>query len=304
MKKLIKEGAGSWTIKKTGITKIPANPDDWIPEIIDTHYDIYKDNVKVGELERDGYFGYVKGQLFGRPLPELSSYRGWKSGPLGNLHAFLKSNTGKKWLSRSNIKEFSVPSNHSQGGCPLNNPDDKEDIIVEDEFNDNETPLYVAYVRDMAGEEPFMIHGKKYQYVYAKYPDGKVDIAVYSFAGDMTYGYAAWNKMMGIKENVNEMITEVLPLDPDDKKKEESEGLWQELEVAMKRHDWYYGMSDGGYYAYLRGQENYQRITQLFNELEPLDHERAMELWKKYASSDSKPPSELKEWLSNKEINE
>ena len=63
-------------------------------------------------------------------------------------------------------------------------------------------PLYVEYVRDITDEEPFVIGGKKYEYVMAKYPDGKVDIGVYAFAGDLVYSYNAFRNMTGIKEGL------------------------------------------------------------------------------------------------------
>jgi len=63
-----------------------------------------------------------------------------------------------------------------------------------------EEPLYVEYVSERPGENPFMLHGKKFQYVNAKYPDGKIDVGVYAFAGDMVYAYNAFRTMMGIQE--------------------------------------------------------------------------------------------------------
>jgi len=38
----------------------------------------------------------------------------------------------------------------------------------------------VEYYKEYKGEEPFMMKGQKYVYCWGKYPDGKVDIAVYS----------------------------------------------------------------------------------------------------------------------------
>ena len=78
-----------------------------------------------------------------------------------------------------------------------------------------EDPLYVEYVGQRQGEAPFMMNGQKYEYVNAKYPNGKVDVGVYAFAGDMVYGYNAFRQMMGIKESkttqlVKECVLEVL----------------------------------------------------------------------------------------------
>lgn len=63
-------------------------------------------------------------------------------------------------------------------------------------------PLYVEYLRDRPGEEPFELGGKRWQFVNAKYPDGRQDIGVYAFGEDLVYHYELWRKMMGIdKEN-------------------------------------------------------------------------------------------------------
>jgi hypothetical protein len=68
------------------------------------------------------------------------------------------------------------------------------------ESEDTKNPLYVEFIRELPGEDPFMLGGQKYQYVKAKYPDGKEDIGVYAFAGDIVYGYNAFRQMNNIKE--------------------------------------------------------------------------------------------------------
>lgn len=68
------------------------------------------------------------------------------------------------------------------------------------EGTDDEDPLYVEYHSQRKGEEPFMMGDQKFQFVNAKYPNGKIDIGVYAFAGDMVYSYKAFNQMMNIKE--------------------------------------------------------------------------------------------------------
>jgi ppGpp synthetase/RelA/SpoT-type nucleotidyltranferase len=50
----------------------------------------------------------------------------------------------------------------------------------------------VEYIRDRAGEEPFLLGEKKYQFVTALYPDGKEDIGVYVFGNDMVLDYEYW----------------------------------------------------------------------------------------------------------------
>lgn len=59
----------------------------------------------------------------------------------------------------------------------------------------------VEYVSDREGEEPFEMHGIKWQFVNAKYPDGKVDIGVYRFGQDVVYDYNRWREEMGIDES-------------------------------------------------------------------------------------------------------
>ena len=66
----------------------------------------------------------------------------------------------------------------------------------------NEIGLHdtVEYVGDMNGEDPFTMHGVKWQFVKAKYPDGKVDIGVYRFGHDLVYDYKKWREEMNINE--------------------------------------------------------------------------------------------------------
>ena len=69
------------------------------------------------------------------------------------------------------------------------------------ESSGGEDPLdamYVEYLRPMQDEEPFMMGGTKYEFVRARYPDGRIDIGVYSTAGDLTYGYRHWRQMMNL----------------------------------------------------------------------------------------------------------
>jgi hypothetical protein len=73
------------------------------------------------------------------------------------------------------------------------------------ESNEAVSP-YVEYVKDMAGEEPFEMGGKKFQYVWAKYPNGKRDVGVYSFADDVVYGYTHFRKMYNLNESAGAPI--------------------------------------------------------------------------------------------------
>jgi len=66
----------------------------------------------------------------------------------------------------------------------------------------DEDPLYVEYHSERQGEEPFMWQGQKWQYVNAKYPDGKIDVGVYAFGQDMVIAYNVFQRWLGqLKES-------------------------------------------------------------------------------------------------------
>jgi len=62
--------------------------------------------------------------------------------------------------------------------------DDDVVKIIDEVFDGNEV---VEYVGEIGGEEPFRYGEYIYKYVWGKYPDGKVDVAVYVKEHDMTY---------------------------------------------------------------------------------------------------------------------
>ena len=65
-----------------------------------------------------------------------------------------------------------------------------------------ESPLYVKYLSLKSGEEPFMMQGTKYEYVWAEYPGGIKDIGVYSYANDLVYSYDSFRQMMNLPNPV------------------------------------------------------------------------------------------------------
>ena len=74
-------------------------------------------------------------------------------------------------------------------------------ILKENEDKEiDKDPLYVEYYKEMQGEEPFEMNGNKYQFVWAKYPDGKVDIGAYAFGEDLVYAYDKFKSMHRLKE--------------------------------------------------------------------------------------------------------
>jgi hypothetical protein len=86
---------------------------------------------------------------------------------------------------------------------PINNKNMKTQIsenIKNDEY------LYAEYISERRGEVPFMMGDKKYQFVNARYPNGKIDIGVYAFAGDVVYTYNAFKHMYGITESIYNII--------------------------------------------------------------------------------------------------
>ena len=61
-------------------------------------------------------------------------------------------------------------------------------------------PLYVEYAGEMTGEKPFdMGDGEKYEYCWAIYPDGRKDIAVYRYRGDVCVAYDVFKRWYNIK---------------------------------------------------------------------------------------------------------
>lgn len=66
----------------------------------------------------------------------------------------------------------------------------------------------VEYYKEMKYEEPFTLGGIKWVYCWGKYPDGKIDIAVYRFSHDLAYDYSDFREAMGIdkptQKNINE----------------------------------------------------------------------------------------------------
>ena len=62
------------------------------------------------------------------------------------------------------------------------------------EEEEEEEPLYVEYISQRQGENPFIWHDTKWEYVNARYPNGKIDIGVYSYAGDYVVSYSVFQR--------------------------------------------------------------------------------------------------------------
>ena len=101
--------------------------------------------------------------------------------------------------------------------------DDKTDVNivkgdVSEELGEEGNPMdtmYVEYVKEYSDETPFEWKGNKYVYCWGRYPkneqfpDGKVDIAVYSYSNDLAFGYKWFRtNVLGIvEESINPKMT-------------------------------------------------------------------------------------------------
>lgn len=99
--------------------------------------------------------------------------------------------------------------------------DVEENMIVDSDDPSIEAPvktdpmdeMYVAYVKPYGTEKPFTIHTpngiEKFEYCWAQYPDGRNDIGVYAYRGDIVYGYKWFRKhFLNIKEEVENVVIE------------------------------------------------------------------------------------------------
>lgn len=91
--KLMSEGL---TVKRTKSSTIPYDDGD---DRQKDFYDVIDGAGKVVGQLRTGMWGSLHGKLYGRDLPELSSYAG--QNPQAKLDRFLQTPTGKKWIAVS-----------------------------------------------------------------------------------------------------------------------------------------------------------------------------------------------------------
>ena len=106
------------------------------------------------------------------------------------IHKIVKS--GHDDYDEELVGEYDSKEEADEVAARLNNKDSN--------LKENEEVQYVEYVRDMSGEVPFLMGAKKFEYVWAKYPTGKLDIGVYAFGEDMVYAYEFFRKMYNISE--------------------------------------------------------------------------------------------------------
>jgi len=101
-------GVGRFSVIKTGDVLEPGI-EDYDQDVTTASYDITENGEKVGELARDDYFGYVRGKLYGKDLPELSRYG---SDPQAALHHFMTEVDGRYPLSLIPKKVLKILRSH------------------------------------------------------------------------------------------------------------------------------------------------------------------------------------------------
>lgn len=100
-KNVIEEGVGDYSVRKTG-SSVSKGEEDYEQDVTTTTYDILKGGKIIGNLSTNDFMGGVYGKMYGKDLPDLEGYGSYTtSGVLGNLHKFLKSNTGMKWMAKN-----------------------------------------------------------------------------------------------------------------------------------------------------------------------------------------------------------
>lgn len=108
-----------------------------------------------------------------------------------------------------------------------------DEEMIDETFISNSV---VEYDSERQGEEPFMMHGEKWQYVNAIYPDGKRDIGVYKYGQDITYSYD-WFRRNVI--NDKSMIDEEMDPISSGKNMAAREINWEEEAMKYAGEDWF-----------------------------------------------------------------
>lgn len=104
----------------------------------------------------------------------------------------------KPGVSENDEEDYEKTSREVEHGVnPYNEPD-----IKIDEPKSNSNLIYVEYLSDMKGENPFNIHGDRYEYVWARYPGNKRDVGVYKFSNDLVLSFD-WFKKNILKQVVD-----------------------------------------------------------------------------------------------------
>jgi hypothetical protein len=64
--------------------------------------------------------------------------------------------------------------------------------------NEQNIMRLVEFLRARAFEEPFLMHGEKWQFVTVRRADGAEDIGVYRFSTDLCHDYADFRKLFNL----------------------------------------------------------------------------------------------------------
>jgi len=71
------------------------------------------------------------------------------------------------------------------------------DTGAQKQTGNHKMEIYIEFFKDAAYEEPFFIGDRKFVYCWGKRSSGKIDNAVYSFAGDVTFSYEYFQSLLG-----------------------------------------------------------------------------------------------------------
>lgn len=115
----------------------------------------------------------------------------------GNIPMSKLSGASKE-MTKMGVKDLEDYAGTKHNGLPQHVD---ENILNELSLHDT-----VEYISDRNGEDPFTINDVKWQFVNAKYPDGKIDIGVYRYGHDLVYDYNKWKEAMNINETDQSMI--------------------------------------------------------------------------------------------------
>jgi len=128
-----------------------------------------------------------------------------------NVPAYTEPNVNRKIIDKTSafssdtVKKWGKADTELEDHTINTGKMDTPNLKTENMENINELSVHdtVEYVSDRNGEEPFTLQNIKWQFVNAKYPDGKIDIGVYRFGHDLVYDYNKWREDMNINEEIS-----------------------------------------------------------------------------------------------------
>lgn len=157
----------------------------------------------------------------------------YKKGDLKDDEVSNEVKNAAKNISLKDAKDF-ASTKHKDLPEKVN----KKENVNEDTTKD----IYVEYMSDLEGNPTFNLKGDRFKYVWAKYPDGKENVGVYSEDEDVTYNIH-WFRKKFLNLNEDTMIeplsnTMGISNDREDSMKNKSDsniqGMNEELEKLKK----------------------------------------------------------------------